>query len=568
MLADLTLCVAAAWLCAAAASSLRQPLLLAYLAAGFALGAEGFGLIRHPESVEAVAELGLIFLLFMIGLEIDLKKVAEAGRTIAIAAVVQIGAGVVVGVGLFRLIGHPLGAAGWDALYLGVAAALSSTVVIVKVLYDKGELDTLPGRITLGILVLQDLAAILFLAVQPSLGDFSIGVVPASLGRAGLLLAATFLASRFVLPPLFRRVARLPELVVVGAIAWCLAVGELAEFLHLSREMGALVAGIALSTFPYALDVGAKVTTLRDFFVTLFFVGLGMRIPWPDAGVLGSAAGLAAWVVASRFATVVPVLHGMRQGLRASLLPALNLSQVSEFSLVIVALGVSAGHVSPPLSGTISLAFVGLAVASTFAMARSGPIARRLIPWMRRAGWRDLGDGPEGAAAGHPEGRIVLLGFFRTASSFLDDLGRERPDLLGEVLVVDFNPEVHAELKRRGIRAVYGDLAQPDTLAHAGVAADAIVISSIPDALLKGTSNERIVRSLRARYPGATLVARGERLADVEALIAAGADDVLLPRLDEARDLVDTVAAAREGRLGARREARRKRARDRGEVVP
>lgn len=568
MLADLTLCVAAAWLLAAAASSLRQPLLLAYLAAGFALGAEGFGLIRHPESVEAVAELGLIFLLFMIGLEIDLKKVAEAGRTIAIAAVVQIGAGVVVGVGLFRLLGHPLGTAGWDALYLGVAAALSSTVVIVKVLYDKGELDTLPGRITLGILVLQDLAAILFLAVQPSLGAFSIGVIPASLGRAALLLAATFLVSRFGLPFVFRRVARLPELVLVGAIAWCLAVGELAEFLHLSREMGALVAGIALSTFPYALDVGAKVTTLRDFFVTLFFVGLGMRIPWPDAAVVGSAAGLAAFVVLSRFATVVPALHAMRQGLRASLLPALNLSQVSEFSLVIVALGVGAGHVSPSLSGTVSLAFVGLAVLSTFAMARSGPIVRRLIPLLKRMGWRDLGEAPGTEEARHAAGRIVILGFFRTASSFLDDLGRERPDLLGGVLVVDFNPEVHAELKRRGIRAVYGDLAQPDTLVHAGVAPDAIVISSIPDSLLKGTSNERIVRSLRARFPGATLVARGERLADVEVLIAAGADDVILPRLDEARDLVETVGAALGGTLAARREARRIRARDRGEVIP
>jgi Kef-type K+ transport system membrane component KefB len=568
VLADLTLCVVAAWLLAAAASSLRQPLLLAYLAAGFALGAEGFGLIRHPESVEAVAELGLIFLLFMIGLEIDLKKVLEAGRTIAIAAAVQILGGVALGVALFRLLGHPLGAGGWDALYLGVAAALSSTVVIVKVLYDKGELDTLPGRITLGILVLQDLAAILFLAIQPSLGSFSIGVIPASLGRAALLLLAAFAVSRFGLPFVFRRVARVPELVVVGAIAWCLAVGELAELLQLSREMGALVAGVALSTFPYALDVGTKVTTLRDFFVTLFFVGLGMRIPWPDAAVVGSAAGLAAFVVVSRFATIVPVLHARRQGFRASLLPAVNLAQVSEFSLVIVALGVAAGHVSPGLSGAVSLAFVFLAVASTFAMVRSDRIVRRAIPWMRRSGFRDLDAATPAAGAAHAEARIVLLGFFRTASSFLDDLGRERPERLREVLVVDFNPEVHAELKRRGIRAVYGDLAQPDTLAHAGVAADAIVISSIPDSLLKGTTNERIVRSLRPRYPRATIVARGERLSDVEALVAAGADDVILPRLDESRDLLDTVAAALGGTLAAKREARRFRARDRGEVVP
>src|SRR6478752_9067572 len=303
LIRDITYCTVAAWLLGLGAQFARQPLLLAYLAGGFALGPMGFGLIESAESISAISELGLIFLLFMIGLEIDLKKIISAGRSITLTALVQIGAGALLGVLFFRLCGFGLGAGKWDALYLGVAGALSSTVIIVKVLYEKQELDTLTGRITLGVLVLQDLAAILFLAVQPNLGNLQFSVLMMSLVRVAGLVLAAMLISRYVLPAIFRHVARLPELVQVGALAWCFLVGELGERLHLSREMGALIAGVALSTFPYALDVTAKVTSLRDFFVTLFFVGLGMKIPFPTLDLVLWALFFAAFVTISRFIT-------------------------------------------------------------------------------------------------------------------------------------------------------------------------------------------------------------------------------------------------------------------------
>ena len=181
-----------------------------------------------------------------------------------------------------------MGGGGFDALYLCVACALSSTVIIVKVLYEKRELDTLPGRITLGVLVLQDIFAILFLAVQPSLDNLQVSVILLSIARVGALVATALVLSRYVLPRLFHQIARRPELILLGALAWCFLIGEIAEKLHLSREMGSLVAGVSLSTFPYALDVTAKVTTLRDFFITLFFVALGMTIP--DSRPVGDRA--------------------------------------------------------------------------------------------------------------------------------------------------------------------------------------------------------------------------------------------------------------------------------------
>ena len=364
---NIALAILAAWLIGVAAHFVRQPLILAYLAGGFLLGPSGLGWIGSQRSIATIADLGLIFLLFMIGLEIDLKKIVRSSGVIIGTAGVQIVAGCILGVVFFRLIGLPMGGAHWDALYLGVAAALSSTVIIVKMLHEKRELDTLPGRITIGILVLQDLFVILFLAVQPSLDDLRLSVVLMSVVRVAVLVATALLVSRYVLPHLFQRIARLPELMLVGALAWCFFVVEMAVWLELSREMGALIAGVAISTFPYALDVAAKVTTLRDFFITLFFVGLGMTIPIPTTGVIGLALVLAAFTVVSRLLTTVLPLYLLRQGLRASLVPAINLCQLSEFSLVLVQLGAAAGHVSADTSSAASLAFAMLAVLSTFA---------------------------------------------------------------------------------------------------------------------------------------------------------------------------------------------------------
>lgn len=196
----------------------------------------------------------------------------RAGPAILLAGGVQLVGGAALGLLFFTSVGA--GITGYEALYLCVACALSSTVIIVKVLYEKRELDTLFGRVTLGVLVLQDIFAILFLAIQPSLGALQVWVILLSVVRVAVLVATALLLSRYVLPPLFRRIARTPELVLLGALAWCFLIGEIAERLHLSREMGSLVAGVSLSTFPYALDVTAKVTTLRDFFITLFFVAL------------------------------------------------------------------------------------------------------------------------------------------------------------------------------------------------------------------------------------------------------------------------------------------------------
>ena len=573
LIRDITYCIVAAWLLGLAAQYARQPLLLAYLAGGFALGPMGFGFIESAESISAIAELGLIFLLFMIGLEIDLKKIASAGRSITITALVQILGGLVLGVIFFRLCGFALGSGKWDALYLAVAAALSSTVIVVKMLYDKEELDTLTGRITLGVLVLQDLAVILFLAIQPNLGNLAPALLFLSLVRVTVLVAATFAVSRYVLPALFRGVARVPELMQVGAIAWCFLIGEFAEQLHLSREMGALVAGVALSTFPYALDVTAKVISLRDFFVTLFFVAIGMQIPLPSGSLVGWVLTFAAFVVITRAVTVFTPLYLMRQGLRTSIIPSVNLCQVSEFSLVVLALGAQAAHLaSSATRGIVALAFTLLAVVSTFGIAKSDSLARKLILWLKRFGFRDLdyvptdADAAGGAADDHGA-RIVFVGFFRTASSLLEDIQSHCPELAAEVAVVDFSPVARDGLLKRHVPVIYGDVSHRDTLVHAGVDKAEVLISTVPDSLLKGTTNARLVRLLRQLNPTAKIIATVDVLQQARELLDAGADYVNVPRLHQAGDLLEAVRAAREGMLDKKRTALREILLDRREVL-
>jgi Kef-type K+ transport system membrane component KefB/voltage-gated potassium channel Kch len=572
LIGDITFCILFAWMLGLAAHFFRQPLILAYLVAGFLIGPSGMQWVKSEDSIRTISELGLIFMLFMIGLEIDLKKIIRAGRVILVAAGGQMIGGCLLGIAFFVAIGLPLGHGGFDALYLTVACALSSTVIIVKVLYEKRELDTLPGRITLGVLVLQDVFAILFLAIQPSLDDLQLGVVLLSIGRVAVLVAGAMIASRFVLPRLFQHIAMRPELVLLGALAWCFLVGEAAERLHLSREMGSLVAGVSLSTFPYALDVTAKVTTLRDFFITLFFVALGMTIPIPTSSVIVFAAVIAVFTIASRLITTFLPLYAMKQGLRASLLPAINLSQISEFSLVVIQVGLLAGHIRPETSSAASFAFAILAVASTFVMTRSDPIIRRTIGVLKRLGLRDLdqpGVADDDRAGGHGGARrIVILGFFRAASALLSEIERRDSTLLGEISVVDFNPNVFRILSARGIHVVYGDISNLDTLMHAGVGRAGIIVLSVPDSLLKGATNEKLVRHVRSLNPGAKIISTADLLDDVKDQYAAGADYVTVTRLTDAAELYRVIDAAGRDALAHKRAELDAVLSERREVLP
>lgn len=562
---NVAICIIAAWVVAVVCQTIRQPLLIAYLLAGFAIGPHGFAWITDTKDIQTIADIGLILLLFMIGLEMDLKKMFSAGRAITVTALVQILGCVALGWIFFRAIG--LGH-GLETLYLAIAAAMSSTVIIIKILHDKRELETLVGRITIGVLVLQDIAVILFLAIQPNLKNPSLVEVALAFGRVLWLVSTAYLASRFVLPPIFRRVAAQSELLLVGALAWCFAMAGFAGWLGLSREMGALIAGVLVSTFPYTLDMAARVTTLRDFFITLFFVGLGMRIPVPELNLLLWTLLFSLVVVVSRLATVFPSLYKMELGHRVSLLPAINLCQVSELSLVLLALGQTAGDVSQHSVSVVAFSFALLAVGSSYAIAQNDRLLRKLSPRLARLGLPDLA--PGGTEISHAEKppRIFLLGFSWTASSLLEEITRQSPALLPDIQVVDFNPHVVETLRSRNVRVVYGDISHRDTLIHAGVPGAEILVCSLPDTVLKGTSNAKLLKQLRELNPHAQIIVHAEKLADLPALYAAGANYITAPRLLEGGDLMNAIEAARKNLLAEKRARQEELLHERNEVIP
>lgn len=566
MIIDVAVCIIAAWVVGVACQTFKQPLLLAYLVAGFAIGPHGFRWVTDYDSIETISEIGLILLLFLIGLEMDLKKMLGSGKVIFYAALAQILGCVALGWLFFGLFGP---AKTWlEGLYLGVAAAMSSTVIIVKLLYDKRELETLAGRITVGVLVLQDVFVILFLAVQPSLKNPALAPLAIALGKVLLLVGVGYVVSRFLLPPIFKSVSRQPELVLVGALAWCFAMGGFADALGLSREMGALFAGVMLSTFPYTLDVVAKVTSIRDFFVTLFFVALGMKIEVPTVPLILWMLVVSALVVGSRLVTVFPILYRMNLGHRVSLLPAVNLCQISELSIVLLAIGQKVGDVSENTINIAAFAFAFLAVDSTYAIMKNDFILRKTSPWLSKLRLPDLPQGESDTVLMERPARIFLLGFSWTASSLLEEMTREKPAMLGDLLVVDYNPQVIERLKARNVRVVYGDISQRDMLHHAGVDHAEIIICSLPDMVLKGASNRKLLHQLRELSPKSKIIVHAEKIADVPQLYAEGADYVSLPRLLEATELLSVLEAAQKNLLDDKRKQQAEQLEERREVIP
>ena len=561
ILVDIGLAIVSATALAYVARLLRQPLLLAYIAAGLMIGPSVLGLVHGEAEIAALAELGLALLMFIVGLEIDLKKLVNSGRVGALVGTLQVALCAVLTLGFVLLLGF----SGLSALYLGIASAFSSTMIVVKLLSDKSELDTVDGRLTLGILLMQDVLAIVILALQPNLQDPSFVPIGISILSGLGLVAGALLVSRFLLPRLFEWAAKSPEIVLISAVSWCLIVGYLAILANFSIAMGALIAGVTLSAFPYSLDVVAKIRSLRDFFVTLFFVSLGMQLRVDSPQLLLAALGLSAITIVTRFLTIGPALYLLGYGARVGTLCSLALAQVGEFALVIVALGLSLGQVGRDVASILALSLVITSTLSTYMIMANHAIARRAVGLLKRFGIRERAAAGAAAAADHPSPDVVLLGFHRVASSLLyqtqgSSAGRG-------VLVVDFSPEVHRELQAMDVPVIYGDISHLDTLEHVGLEGASVVISTVSEDFLRGTDNLTLLKQIRRINPHARVILSAETLDRARALYDAGADYVVLPRLASARAFLDALEALERGGLDDLRACAMADLADRREVL-
>lgn len=537
LLVDIGIVVLAATIVGLIAHFLRQPLLLAYLIAGALIGPIGFKLIQEQGSIDTISEIGLVLLLFIIGLELNISELLRAGKQLLVAGFGQFPICVALGIGLFWMLGFALTGTNSAGLYYALMCGLSSTAIVVKLLYDKKELDTLPGRLTLGILVIQDIFAIFVLAFQPNFANPTAGpIIKAVLATAGLLIGG-LLFSRYVLKRLFSSIAMNPEMVLALSIGWCAAVAVGAGAMGLSKEMGALVAGLSIAAFPYSVHVTAKTLPLRDFFMTLFFVSLGMKITVPTASMIGPVCLVVGFTILSRFISIFPLIALTGGGKRAAFVTTVNLAQISEFSLVIASLGVQFKHIGTDTVAVVIYAMAITAVISSYGIRFSHPL---YLLFDRLTGGGKVASDSAAAAKEHHD--VVLLGYHRAASALVDALEKQDPASLKRIFVIDFNPLTLESLRARGINGMFGDIASMETLEHAHIAHARAIVSTIPDLLLKGVDNQKLVRMARSIAPHARIVATADDQRHEQRLRADGANEVVRLYEVTAEKLAELIA--------------------------
>ena len=564
LVVDIGWALVASGLLAVVFLKLRIPTVAAFLAAGVLIGPIGLGLVTDPASIETIAQLGLVLLLFVIGLELDVRELIANGKTLLTSGFLQYPLTVVFGFlvaqGLL-LVGVASGflSTGFEPLYLGLAIAASSTLLVVQLFQQSLTLDTKAGRVALALLVFQDIWAIVVLAVQPNLDNPSAGPILASFAGIAILALLAFLLARSLLPWGFGAIAKKPEIVLVASLAWCFAV-VLAGLnfdkvldalfgidpgLDVSPGIGALIAGATIAALPYRADITPKVSLLRDFFITLFFVGVGMGIQAPDGpGVLVFAVSLAAIALAARALVMLPLLSLSGLDGRTSVSVSAKLSQISEFSLVIAFLGAQLGHIGDAFYSAVVFAFVIAALPTPWLFAHADRLAARSLPLLQRLHLAKTEATPEVSDDQH---ELALLGMHRTGSALLAELQASEPDLLGNTVVLDFNMENRSVVSASGAKFHYCDLANPEALQHAHVDTARVVLCTIPDDVLVGTTNAELLHHVQSMNPTAVIIMTAVSQQQAAELRSLGADAVLMPPKDAAHSAAVALIAGLNG---------------------
>lgn len=569
---DIGVSLLAAGLLALVFHRLRIPSIAAFLVAGVMIGPLGFQLVTDPENIDTIAQLGFILLLFLIGLEIDLKKIFGSGQAVAISGALQYPLTILFGIGVVKLLmvlgiaSGLLEGSAFAAMYIGVIIAGSSTLLVVKLFQERFELDTEPGRLALAMLIFQDIWVIVMILIQPNIDNPELLPIVMSFAGIALLGVTSVLLSRYVIQIGFKWIAKSPELTLTAALAWCFLVVFFGSNLDFMAEsvfgfnphmavgpgMSALIAGACIANLPSSIEMITKVSTVKDFFITLFLVALGISIPAPEGiGVFVLAVALAITAILARLLVFFPLFYFSGVDQRNAMVSAVRLAQISEFGLVIAFLGVQYGHLEPEFSAAVILAFVITALITPMLYDKAYSIHAGLAGLLERLGFRPP---PELDVEGGSHFQLVMLGFHRHASSLLSDLAHANPELVRNTLVVDFNLGIHSRIAATGAKVKYGDLSNPETLSHIGLGHAGVVVITIPDDLLRGINNRSLVKMVREMNPHAIIIANGIRFDEIGAVYDAGADYVYMARLESAAALGEAVHEALQGRIEIYRE--------------
>ncbi|VVB79690.1 Glutathione-regulated potassium-efflux system protein KefB [uncultured archaeon] len=510
---------------------IKQPPILAYVIAGFIIGPAAFALVKDIEIIKSFSEIGIAFLLFIAGLEISFKKLKQVNiKKIILITTLQVFLVFFITLLLVKYIKLDLR----QGVYISTALAFGSTMVVVKLLSDKGELVTMHGRIVLGILLLQDLFAILAVVLLTS-EKLSIMVLAFALLKLVSMVLIAYLLQRFLFRIIFKNATESPhskELLLLSSLAVLFAFVMIAISLELSIAIGAFIAGVSLANLPFRVELESRVGPLRDFFSILFFVALGMQI---TLGGLDNEFPLFLFLIVGAF-ILKPLItflllrtSGYRQ--RTAFVSSLALAQLSEFSIIVGVLGFDLGILSQSILSmiilttiiTMSLTVFFVDYEDKFYRVFKWPLSLlRFIPVNENLGYRDK-----------EKKTVLLIGCDRMGSIILRELIKENK---GEVLVLDYNPEVIAKLREKRISCIYGDVKSPDLLENLNLAELKKVVSTVPD-LDDGLV---LLEKLHKYNKNIQIILTAKNISDALELYDHGADYVMIPRFT-AGEVVNSI---------------------------
>lgn len=520
------------------AVQLRQPLIVAFIAVGIIVGPAVLGVVSTSEQIDLLAHLGIAILLFVVGLKLDLHII----RTMGVVALFT-GLGQVIFTSVFGfLIALALGISPIGALYVAVALTFSSTIIIVKLLSDKRELDALHGRIAIGFLIVQDIVVVLAMIGLTAIGQAgetsSMGMEALMVLLKGIfMLLVVALLMRYVIPGLLKRLAYSPELLILFAIAWAVLGASAGEALGFSQEVGAFLAGISLASTHYRELIGARLVSLRDFLLLFFFISLGASLEMETLGAqVWPAVVFSVFVLIGNPLIVMVIMGYMGYRKRTGFLAGLTVAQISEFSLILAALGFNLGHIDQQTVGLITLVGLITISASTYMILYSQPLYEKLAPYMdifeRKVPHREEIFDQELPAK---PADVIVFGLGRFGMVIAQSLQKQGKN----VLAVDFNPELVQETAQHNVPTRYGDAEDPEFIASLPLADAKWIVGTMRDrhismALLKALKE--------ADYRGKVALAATHQT-DADNFNAMGVDMVLVPYHDAALEAVHRLTS-------------------------
>lgn len=495
----------------------NQPLIIGYIVAGIIISPFILGSGASTDIITIFSELGIAFLLFIVGLHLNPRVIKEIGGAALVIGLIQIiltfGFSFLIA---FNLLGYNL----VSSLYIGIALAFSSTIIIMKLFSDEKQLDSLYGKISIGILIIQDLVAIavlMFVSSMTNGTNFSSFAINGLLSGGGMIFIL-FLIGMFVLPGITKGIAKSQELLFLFSICWCFLIAALFAWRGFSIEIGALVAGVVLSVSPYSTEISSKIRPLRDFFLIIFFIILGLNLDISGISSIVSNAvifSLIALIFKPLILMIFMALFGYTK--RTNFLVGTSLAQISEFSIIILTLGFSMGHISETVVSTMTLTLILTIALSTYMIIYSNKLYEFLADYLSIFQKK----GVKGDRKISKKYNAILFGYNRIGFNILRSLKK----LNKKYLVVDFNPDTIADLQKMRIPCLYGDVFDPDLLDELPLDKIDIAISTVPDF----ESNILLTDTIRIVNPDAIIITRAHIIQDALDLYKRGSTYVLTP---------------------------------------